>query len=130
MGKKYPRTFARFSLFIIYFWFGLLKLAGKSPAGPLVLNLLHKTLPFMSPSQFMIFFALFEMLIGILFLFPRFQLLTVLLFCIHMVMTIMPLFLLPQETWSGILVPTLEGQYIIKNLALISVVWLLGFKRR
>jgi len=32
----------------------------------------------------------------------------------------MPLILLPQVTWSGILVPTLEGQYIIKNLAIIA----------
>jgi uncharacterized membrane protein YkgB len=37
-----------------------------------------------------------------------------------MIATFLPLFILPQETWSGFLVPTLEGQYIIKNLVLIA----------
>ena len=37
-----------------------------------------------------------------------------------MIMTFMPLFMLPEVTWSAFLVPTLEGQYIIKNLVIIS----------
>jgi hypothetical protein len=37
-----------------------------------------------------------------------------------MVMTFLPLYFLPTVTWSGILVPTLEGQYIIKNLVIIA----------
>jgi uncharacterized membrane protein YkgB len=37
-----------------------------------------------------------------------------------MVTTFMPLFLIPQETWAGFFVPTLEGQYIIKNFVLIA----------
>ena len=39
---------------------------------------------------------------------------------LHMIMTFMPLFMLPEVTWSAFLVPTLEGQYIIKNLVIIS----------
>jgi hypothetical protein len=31
-----------------------------------------------------------------------------------------PLVLLTEETWQSFLVPTLEGQYIIKNLVIIS----------
>jgi hypothetical protein len=34
--------------------------------------------------------------------------------------TFMPLFIIPDATWSGFLVPTLEGQYIIKNLVVIA----------
>jgi uncharacterized membrane protein YkgB len=37
-----------------------------------------------------------------------------------MVTTFMPLVLLTTETWTGFLVPTLEGQYIIKNLVIIA----------
>jgi hypothetical protein len=37
-----------------------------------------------------------------------------------MITTFMPLFLLTEETWSGFLIPTLEGQYIIKNLVVIA----------
>ncbi len=33
----------------------------------------------------------------------------------------MPLVLLPKVAWVHAFVPTLEGQYIIKNLAIIAV---------
>jgi hypothetical protein len=26
-------------------------------------------------------------------------------------------------TWSGLFIPTLEGQYIIKNILIVAVVW-------
>jgi hypothetical protein len=32
----------------------------------------------------------------------------------------MPLFILPHEVWIRFLVPTLEGQYIIKNVLIIA----------
>ena len=30
------------------------------------------------------------------------------------------LFVIPSVTWSGMMVPTMEGQYIIKNLVIIA----------
>jgi uncharacterized membrane protein YkgB len=111
---------ARFGLFIIFFWFGFLKVLGLSPADQLVQSLFEHTIPFMSFSTFLILFGLFEMLIGILFLIKGAERIVIPLLFIHMVTTFLPLFVLPQETWSGIFVPTLEGQYIIKNLALIA----------
>jgi hypothetical protein len=116
------KQFIRWTLFIIYFWFGVLKLFGQSPANPLVSDLLARTLPFISFSTFIILLGLFEILIGLLFLFPRLTKIAKILFTIHMVVVFMPLILLPQVAWSGFLVPTLEGQYIIKNLALIALV--------
>ncbi|MCC7197825.1 hypothetical protein IT413_06580 [Candidatus Peregrinibacteria bacterium] len=38
----------------------------------------------------------------------------------------MPLILLPQITWQGFMTPTLEGQYIIKNLVIITTAMGLG----
>lgn len=111
---------ARFGLFVIFFWFGLLKVVGLSPASGLVQSLFENTVPWMAFSTFIIAFGIFEMLIGILFLVRGVERIVIPLLFIHMVTTFMPLFLLPQETWSGFLVPTLEGQYIIKNLALIA----------
>lgn len=32
----------------------------------------------------------------------------------------MPPFIIPATTWSGFLVPTLEGQYFIKNILIIA----------
>jgi len=116
------RTLARVALFIIYFWFGALKVIGASPVTPLVTSLLTKTMPFMPPAQFLIAFGLFEMLIGLLFLFPKYKRVTIVLFAIHMVMTSLPLILLPHMVWQGFLIPTLEGQFIIKNVALIALV--------
>jgi uncharacterized membrane protein YkgB len=111
---------ARVGLFIIFFWFGFLKILGLSPADQLVQNLFEHTVPFMSFSTFLVLFGLFEMLIGVLFLIKGAERLVIPLLFIHMITTFLPLFVLPQDTWSGFLVPTLEGQYIIKNLALIA----------
>ena len=58
---------ARFGLFVIFFWFGILKVLGMSPASPLVAELFAKTIPFMSFGTFIILFGLFECLIGVLF---------------------------------------------------------------
>lgn len=111
---------ARFGLFIIFFWFGILKVLGLSPASGLVQNLFEQTIGFMSFDSFLIFFGLFECLIGVLFLVRGFERIVIPLLFLHLITTFMPLYVLPQLTWSGFLVPTLEGQYIIKNLLIIA----------
>ncbi len=112
--------FARFALFVVFFWFGILKVVGESPASPLVSNLLESTMPFMSFETFMVLFGLFEMLIGLSFLFPKLVRISIALLVFHMVTTFMPLVLLPEVTWQKAFVPTMEGQYIIKNLLIIA----------
>lgn len=120
-AKRFYIPFARLSFFIVYFWFGILKILNTSPANPLVAALQEKTLPFLSFHQFIIYFSIYEMIIGIMFLFPKLTRITYIIFIFHMGMTIMPLFLLPQFAWQGLLTPTLEGQYMIKNLVLIAL---------
>ena len=110
---------SRIALFIIYFWFGLLKVIGQSPASEMVHHLMDKTMPFMPFGLFIVLFGLFEMLIGFLFLVPNTEKWALILFGIHMVTTILPLFIM-SEVWSHMFVPTLEGQYIVKNIALIA----------
>jgi uncharacterized membrane protein YkgB len=105
----------------VYGWFGLLKLFNTSPANPLVANLLERTLPFISFEVFIIWFGLFELIIGLLFLWPKYQKLLVSMFSLHMLMTAAPLMLLPSVTWQGMLTPTLEGQYIIKNIVIVAL---------
>ena len=117
--KKASILLSRLALFVIYFWFGILKIIGQSPASPMVHNLLSKTLPFMPFGVFIIIFGLFEVVIGILFVTPGAEKWALSLFAIHMILCTMPLFFMP-EVWTKIFVPTLEGQYIIKNLALIA----------
>ncbi len=111
---------ARVSLFVVFFWFGILKILGLSPAGPLVHNLFNQTIPFMPFDVFYICFALLECGIGLMFLIKGLERIVIPFLFLHMAAVFTPLFLLPQETWSGFLVPTLEGQYIIKNLVIIA----------
>lgn len=112
---------ARFSLFIVFFWFGLLKLVDISPAASLVEGLLSLTLPVVTFEHFMFFFAFYEMTIGVLFLVPGLEWWAIGLLMPHMATTFLALVLLPDITWYNLLVPTLEGQYIIKNLVIIAL---------
>ncbi len=111
---------SRIALFIVFFWFGILKVLELSPAGPLVISLLKSTIPFMDPELFLRLFGGYEMLIGVIFLIPKWERAAIALLVPHMIATFGPLLFLPQITWSGFLVPTLEGQYIIKNLVIIA----------
>lgn len=120
--KRLAIPFSRFAIFFIYFWFGALKVFSVSPANPLVSALLAKTLPFMTFPTFIMLFGLFEMLIGVLFIIPKMQRLAILFLIVHLITTIMPLFLLPEVAWQSFLTPTLEGQYIIKNILTVALI--------
>jgi uncharacterized membrane protein YkgB len=126
--RKLEVPLARTAIFVVYFWFGFLKLLGVSPAGPLVQALFEKTIWFIPFPTFYFFFSLFEMLIGILFLVRGLERLVIFLLSLHLITTILPLFLLPQITWEGFLVPTLEGQYIIKNIFIAATAVVIGSK--
>lgn len=119
--RKVFIPFARFGIFVIYFWFGGLKVLGLSPASGLVERLFEKTVPFMHFGTFFILFGIFECVIGLLFLIKGAERVVMPLLLIHMLTTVGPLILLSQETWNSFLVPTLEGQYIIKNILIIAL---------
>ena len=118
--RRISVPFARIAIFIVFFWFGFLKVIGLSPATPLVQALFEHTISFMSFDIFLVAFGVFECIIGILFLIPRAERIVIPLLLVHLVTTIGPLVLLSQETWTGFMVPTLEGQYIIKNVLIIA----------
>ncbi len=118
--KRISIPVARIGLFVVFFYFGILKVLGLSPASGLVQALFEQTISFMSFDNFLIMFGLFECLIGIFFIIPGFERVVIPLLLIHMITTFLPLFILPEMTWNGPMVPTLEGQYIIKNLVIIA----------
>ncbi len=120
-AQKISLPLARFAIFVVFFWFGILKVIGTSPANPLVQGLMEKTIPFMTFGQFIVLFGIYEMIIGIVFLFPKLVRLAIALLVPHMITTFLPLVLLPSVTWQEFFVPTLEGQYIIKNLVIIAL---------
>jgi len=117
---------ARFAIFFVFFYFGVLKVVGASPANPLVEELLGKTLPFLEFQQFIALFGAFEMLIGLLFLLPGMERLAIGLLFPHMATTVLPLIVLPEISWHSFLVPTLEGQYILKNIVIVALAVAIG----
>ena len=119
--KRINTPAARLAIFILFFWFGVLKVLDLSPATPLVQNLFEQTMPFMSFGLFLVLFGLFEMLIGTLFLIKGLEKWALSFLVIHLIMTASPLALLPDMTWSGFMVPTMEGQYIIKNILILAL---------
>jgi len=117
---------ARIAIFTVYFWFGALKLFGVSPAAPLVQALFERTINVMPFGTFYIVFSLFEVTIGLLFLIRGMERVAIFLIGLHLVTTVLPLIFLPQVTWQAFLIPTFEGQYIIKNILIAASAVLVG----
>lgn len=119
--RRYQAWIARGAIFIVYFWFGFLKLIDESPASPLAEALFDKTVGGTHFDTLYVTLALLECLIGILFLFPKAIRFVFPLIIIHLVIVCSPLLLVPGLSWSAPLVPTLEGQYIIKNVLIAAL---------
>ena len=112
---------ARIAIFIVFFWFGFLKLIGLSPADGLAMALTEQTIGLAHFNTLFILLSFVECVIGILFLFPKMTRVVVPLLLAHMVLVCSPLILLPGMIWNAPFVPTLEGQYIIKNAVIVAV---------
>lgn len=115
--------YLRISLGIIFFWFGFLKFFhGVSSAEAIATKTIFVlTFGLIQPSASIIILAAWETMIGLGLLCNKFLRETLFLLFLQMLGTITPLFFFPAETFKMFpFVPTLEGQYIIKNLILIS----------
>lgn len=112
---------ARISIFIVFFWFGFIKLLGLSPASPLAEALTAQTVGMQYFDVLFIALAAVECIIGILFLFPKMTRIVIPLLLFHMLIVCSPLVLVPDHTWTAFGIPTLEGQYIIKNAVVVAV---------
>ena len=122
----------RIALAIIFVWFGILKPFGISAAAPLV-EATVEWMPFFSPSGWVIIIGWWEVAIGVTILFRASTRIAIALLALQMVGTFMPLFILPEVTFQAGRIPyapTLEGQYIIKNLLIIAAALVLGGRVR
>ena len=115
----------RFSIGVVFVWFGALKFfPGLSPAEGLIRQTLA---PFVPVDLFIPMLALWEVVIGLGFISGRFLRATLLLLALQMVGTVSPVFLNPDAVFVRFpFVLTLEGQYIIKNLVLVSGALVIG----
>jgi uncharacterized membrane protein YphA (DoxX/SURF4 family) len=119
----------RIGLGVVFLWFGALKFVpGLSPAE----DLAARTIETLSggaigASMSLPVLAVWECLIGLGLLTGIAMRATLFLLFLQMAGTITPLFLFPSETFSQFpIAPTLEGQYIIKNVVLIGAAMVVG----
>ncbi|MCS6908645.1 MAG: DoxX family membrane protein [Anaerolineales bacterium] len=119
----------RLSVGVVFLWFGLLKFfPGLSPAEGLasktIVTLSFGLLPARTA---VLILAVWESLIGLGLIGGLFLRATLLLLWLQMLGTITPLFLFPNECFTIVpFVPTLEGQYILKNMVLVSAGIVIG----
>ena len=122
-------TLSRLSLGIVFLWFGALKFVpGLSPAEDLASRTIQQvTFGLFPPGWILPALATWETVIGLGLLTARFLRITLFLLVTQMAGTLLPLVLFPDETFAVFpLVPAMEGQYIIKNLVLLSAAAVVG----
>jgi uncharacterized membrane protein YphA (DoxX/SURF4 family) len=126
---RYGVLTLRVTLGIVFLWFGMLKFfPGLSPAQTLAVKTIDVLAFGLLPSSVgLVLLALLECAIGLGLISGRFIRLTLLLLAFQMVGAASPLFLFPAEVFTQFpYAPTLEGQYIIKNLVLVSAGIVIG----
>ena len=122
--SKWGITFLRYSLGLIYIWFGILKPFGLSPAQELIENTVYW---FDNPKTFVPILGWWEVVIGLTMCIKPLIRVSIFLLFIQMPGTFLPLILLPEVCFNNFPFGlTLEGQYIIKNLIIISAALVVG----
>ncbi len=126
--SKRSLTVLRCSIGIIYIWFGMLKFFhGYSPAEDLAINTIHKLTAGLIPAQTsIILLAIWEVALGLLLIAGFYIRKLILFLLLHMFCTFTPLLFFPDISFK--VAPygfTLVGQYIMKNIIIISAAWVL-----
>ena len=116
--ERWGVTALRWALGIVFIWFGVLKVIGKSPVEDLVADTAY-----FLPSGFVVpTIGVFEIIVGLGLLIPVALRLTLLLFWAQMAGTFLVLVLHPGLSFQdgNPLLLTVTGEFVIKNLVLIT----------
>lgn len=119
----------RLSIGLIFFWFGFQKyFPGISSAEDIATRTIEVvSFGLVSHPVSMPLLATWEVLIGLGFITGKFLRATIVLLYLQMAGTFIPLLIFPAETfYLAPLVPTIEGQYIIKNIVFIAAAMVIG----
>jgi len=119
----------RVALGVVFLWFGVLKFfPGLSPAQTLATKTIDLlTFGLIPADMSLVLLATLECAIGLGLISGRLMRLTLLLLAFQMVGAASPLLLFPGEVFNASpYAPTLEGQYIIKNVVLVSAGLVIG----
>lgn len=121
-------VFIKISLVIVYIWFGVLKILGVSP----VESLIKDTYPWLPEPQFIIVLGLWELMVGILLLSKKTLKIGIILMWLQMGGIFLGLIINPSIYFQNmnLLLLTTEGEFVIKNLVLLSASYVLWKKNR
>lgn len=126
---RYGIVLMRVGLGMVFLWFGALKFfPGLSPAQDLATRTIDLLTFGLIPAGIsLIILAAWECAIGLGLISGKFLRVTILLLLLQMLGTVTPLVLFPGEAFLVFpIAPTLEGQYIIKNIVLVSAALVIG----
>lgn len=126
---RHSFDFMRWGLAIVFTWFGVLKFfPSLSPAEGIATRTISALTFGMFPEAWILpGLAAMEVAIGLGMFYKPALRFTLLLLAVQMAGTMTPLVLFPGETFTRFpFAPTMEGQYIIKNLVLIAGAMVVG----
>lgn len=114
----------RVALGVVFLWFGALKMFGVTP----VTDLVAATVYWVSPTWFVPFLGAVELLIGVGLITRRALRLVLAVFLAQMAGTFLVLLVLPEVAFQGgnPLKLTVEGEFVVKNLVLLSAGLVVG----
>lgn len=114
---KNAKLLLRYSLAIIYLWFGLLKLFGASP----ITSVLEELYPWLVKSNVAFdLFALLEISIGVGLILPRASRYASLALVGHLLISTLGILFSPMAFEGNFPNLTLLGEFVVKNFALMA----------
>ena len=122
--RRWAVPMLRVSLGVVFVWFGMLKILDLSPVADLVAN----TVYWFDRETFVTVLGVFEITVGTLLLLGRALRVTLMLLVLQMVGTFLTFVILPQVTFrdGNPFLLTVEGEFVVKNLVLISAALVVG----
>lgn len=118
----------RISLGLVFIWFGALKVADQTP----VTDLVAETVYWFDPNWFVPLLGVFEIIVGLGLLAGRALRVVLALFVLQMLGTFLVLVVQPEVAFQNgnPLLLTTEGEFVVKNLVLISAGLMIGSRLR
>lgn len=121
--ERYSLRFLRYSLVVVFIWFGGLTAMGISETAGLV----AAAFGFIPSDLFLLMLGSCEIAVGLALLHRRTIRLGVVLLAVHALVTMIPLVVSPSETFTYFPYgPSFEGVFIIKNWVLLGAVMTVG----
>ncbi|MEM8758081.1 MAG: hypothetical protein AAGF47_09905 [Planctomycetota bacterium] len=112
-----------FTLGLVFVWFGTLKVIGQKTAT----SIIAETIYFGSPEVMIPILGAWEIMIGLTLIVHKLHRVALLLLAIRLPGTVLALVLKPEACFvDPPFVPTIAGQYIIKDLMLLSAAAVMG----